>query len=93
MPLSEIHAIPVAAPKAVVRPSEPSSGPSPRPGYSRFPVTGSGRRSVVGYLHIKDVLPHINDPDAVLAATMVRPLPRDPGDDAAARRAVVDAAE
>jgi CBS domain containing-hemolysin-like protein len=46
-------------------------------GYSRFPVTDASG-TAIGYLHIKDVLPQINDPDAVLDVTMVRPLPRLP---------------
>jgi CBS domain containing-hemolysin-like protein len=44
-------------------------------GYSRFPIADlSGE--FIGYLHIKDVLPLVNDPDAVLDTSMVRPLPR-----------------
>jgi len=49
-------------------------------GYSRFPVTGPSG-DYVGYLHIKDVLPLVHDPSndqAVLDASMVRPLPRVP---------------
>ncbi|MEV0673823.1 hemolysin family protein [Mycobacterium sp. NPDC050441] len=76
MPLNEIHAIPVAA---------EGSGPTvgaveqalSETGYSRFPVTDTSG-TVIGYLHIKDVLPKISDPDAVLDVTMVRPLPRVP---------------
>ena len=72
IPLSRIRAIPVA---------EPGSGPTvgavqsalAETGYSRFPVTDAGG-TVLGYLHIKDVLALIDDPDAVLNATMVRPL-------------------
>ena len=40
-----------------------------------------GRRPVgrfIGYLHIKDVLPLVDDPDAVVDLAMVRPLPRVP---------------
>ncbi|MCV7067653.1 hemolysin family protein [Mycolicibacterium houstonense] len=76
MPLSEIHAIRVAAPG-----SGPTVGDVERAltetGYSRFPVADSFGE-FIGYLHIKDVLPHINDPDAVLDLSMVRPLPRIP---------------
>lgn len=74
IPLSRIRAIPVAAP--------PESGPTvgavqsalAETGYSRFPVTDPPSGTVLGYLHIKDVLALIDDPDAVLNASMVRPL-------------------
>ncbi|MDH6194319.1 CBS domain containing-hemolysin-like protein [Mycobacterium frederiksbergense] len=76
MPLSAIHAIPVAAEGC-----GPTVGAVERAltetGYSRFPVTDASG-TAIGYLHIKDVLPQINDPDAVLDVTMVRPLPRLP---------------
>ena len=74
VPLGEIRAVPVAA---------EGSGPTVRAiqralaetGYSRFPIADlSGE--FIGYLHIKDVLPRVNDPDAVLDASMVRSLPR-----------------
>jgi CBS domain containing-hemolysin-like protein len=76
-PLSEIHAVPVAA---------EGSGPTVRAvqealaetGYSRFPVAGlSG--TYLGYLHIKDVLPQVDNPDAVVDLATVRPLPPMPG--------------
>ncbi len=44
-------------------------------GYSRFPITDQSGR-FIGYLHIKDVLPLIDDPDAVVDRSAVRPLPR-----------------
>jgi CBS domain containing-hemolysin-like protein len=74
VPLGEIRAVPVAA---------EGRGPTVRAiqraladtGYSRFPIADlSGE--FIGYLHIKDVLSLVNDPDAVLDASMVRPLPR-----------------
>ena len=43
-------------------------------GYSRFPITDASG-AYLGYLHIKDVLAFVNDPDAVLDFAMVRPLP------------------
>jgi CBS domain containing-hemolysin-like protein len=43
-------------------------------GYSRFPVTDDAGR-YVGYLHIKDVLPLVGDPNAVVDRSLVRPLP------------------
>ena len=35
-------------------------------------------RRFIGYLHIKDVLPLVDDPEAVLDSSMVRPLPQVP---------------
>jgi CBS domain containing-hemolysin-like protein len=74
IPLSEIRAVPVGAEGA---------GPSVRAieealvesGYSRFPVTDTAGR-YIGYVHIKDVLPAVDDADAVVDLSMVRPLPR-----------------
>jgi CBS domain containing-hemolysin-like protein len=79
MPLSEIRAVPVA---------RAGSGPTlaaieealAETGYSRFPVSDASG-DYVGYLHIKDVLPLVHDArrdQAVLDASMVRPLPRVP---------------
>lgn len=48
-------------------------------GYSRFPVVGVDG-SLIGYLHIKDVLSAIDDPNTVLDASVVRPLPQLPAD-------------
>ncbi|KUI31938.1 hypothetical protein AU196_08775 [Mycobacterium sp. IS-1742] len=76
MPLDTIHAIPA---------SVPGQGPTvaaveralAETGYSRFPVTAPSGQ-FLGYLHIKDVLPLVGDPDAVLDRSMVRPLPQLP---------------
>jgi CBS domain containing-hemolysin-like protein len=76
VPLREVHAVPAAG---------DDSGPTVRAiqqalqdsGYSRFPVTGSGGR-FIGYVHIKDVLSLVNDTDAVVDLSMVRPLPQVP---------------
>jgi CBS domain containing-hemolysin-like protein len=79
MPLTKIRAVPVA---------RAGSGPTlgaiedalAETGYSRFPVSDPAG-DYVGYLHIKDVLPLVHDPaneQAVLDASMVRPLPRVP---------------
>jgi CBS domain containing-hemolysin-like protein len=76
IPLSEVHAVPAAA---------DDTGPAvdaiqqalQDSGYSRFPVTGSGGR-YIGYIHIKDVLNLVNDADAVVDLSMVRPLPQVP---------------
>src|SRR5689334_4276553 len=74
MPLQEMHAIRVAAPG-----SGPTVGDVERAltetGYSRFPVADSFGE-FIGYLHIKDVLPEVDSPDAVLDVSMVRPLPQ-----------------
>ncbi len=74
VPLAEIHAVPAAA---------AGSGPTvaaieralAETGYSRFPITDPSGR-YIGYLHIKDVLPLIDDPDTVVDRSTVRPLPR-----------------
>lgn len=76
VPLREIRAVPVA---------REGAGPTvgaiedalTETGYSRFPVIDTSG-NYLGYLHIKDVLPLVSDPDAVLDAAMVRPLPRVP---------------
>jgi CBS domain containing-hemolysin-like protein len=72
--LADVRAVPVAG---------PGLGPAVRAieralvdtGYSRFPVTDASG-TFIGYLHIKDVLSLMNDPDAVLDSSSVRPLPR-----------------
>ena len=73
VPLSEVRAVPVAADR-----SEPTvaaiQSALAETGYSRFPVADSSGR-FIGYVHIKDVLPIVDDPDAVVEPTTVRPLP------------------
>lgn len=74
VPLSEIRAVAVA---------REGSGPTvgaiehalAETGYSRFPITDASG-AYLGYLHIKDVLALVDDPEAVLDLTMVRPLPQ-----------------
>ena len=74
LPLTEVHAVSAAG---------DGSGPTVHAiqqaladtGYSRFPVTESSGR-VIGYVHIKDVLKLVNDTDAVVDLSMVRPLPQ-----------------
>jgi CBS domain containing-hemolysin-like protein len=76
VPLSEVQAVRVAA---------AGSGPTvaaiqralAETGYSRFPVVDAAGR-FIGYVHIKDVLPLVDDPGAVVDLTMVRPLPQVP---------------
>lgn len=74
IPLADIRAVPVAGPG-----QGPAVGAIERAlvdtGYSRFPVTDASG-TFIGYLHIKDVLSPMNDPDAVLDSSSVRPLPR-----------------
>jgi CBS domain containing-hemolysin-like protein len=73
VPVSEIHAVPVAVPgcgptvKAVDRALA-------KTGYSRFPVVDVDDR-YIGYLHIKDVLSLGDDPQATVDLATVRPLP------------------
>ena len=74
VPVNEIHAVPAAA---------DGTGPTvaaiqqalAETGYSRFPVVDPAGR-FTGYVHIKDVLPLVDDPDAVVDPSLVRPLPR-----------------
>lgn len=74
IPLADIRAVTVAG---------PGLGPTVAAieralvdtGYSRFPVT-DGTGAFIGYLHIKDVLGLMSDPDAVVDLTSVRALPR-----------------
>ncbi|OPX12250.1 hemolysin family protein [Mycobacterium sp. AT1] len=74
IPLADIRAVPVAG---------PGLGPTVAAieralvdtGYSRFPVTDS-TGAFLGYLHIKDVLGLMSDPDAVVDLATVRALPR-----------------
>ena len=74
VPLAEVHAVEVAA-----EGSGPTVGAIQRAlaetGYSRFPVTERSGR-FIGYLHIKDILALIDQPDAVIDRSAVRPLPR-----------------
>jgi CBS domain containing-hemolysin-like protein len=74
VPLSEIRVVPAA---------RPGSGPTVsavehalrETGYSRFPVDG-GDGTLIGYLHIKDLLTQIDGPDSVIDLSVVRPLPQ-----------------
>lgn len=74
MPLREVRTVAVAG---------PGQGPTvgaiegalAQTGYSRFPVVDA-YGSVLGYLHIKDLLALADDPDSVVDLALVRPLPR-----------------
>jgi CBS domain containing-hemolysin-like protein len=76
VPIGGVHAVPVAA---------DGSGPTvaaiqralAETGYSRFPVVDLFG-DFIGYMHIKDVLPLVDDPEAVLDSSMVRALPQVP---------------
>ena len=79
VPVADIRAVPVAAPGCgpTVEAVEKALAST---GYSRFPVVtnieADGR--FIGYLHIKDVLSHSDDPQAVVDVATVRPLPQLP---------------
>ena len=76
VPVRDIHGVSVAA---------EGTGPTlgaiqqalAETGYSRFPVIDPAGR-FVGYVHIKDMLPLVEDPTAVVDASIVRPLPQVP---------------
>jgi len=76
IPLDRIQTVPVAA---------PGTGPAvaaveralAKTGYSRFPVVDPDGR-FTGFVHIKDMLDVVDDPDAVVNASAVRRLPRLP---------------
>ena len=78
VPMRDIRTIPAA---------RPGCGPTVRAieqaltetGYSRFPVTDASG-DFVGFVHIKDILDQIDEPDAVVDSAVVRPLPRVPAD-------------
>ncbi len=70
----------VLVPRAelVTLPSRPTVGDVARvvgeTGYSRFPVL-AGATGLAGYLHVKDILDLIDDPDAAVPPERVRGLP------------------
>ncbi|QEN14143.1 hemolysin family protein [Mycolicibacterium sp. ELW1] len=74
VPVRDIRTVPVA---------RPGSGPTVsaieqalnETGYSRFPVTDAGG-DFIGFVHIKDILDRIDERDAVVDGSVVRPLPR-----------------
>jgi CBS domain containing-hemolysin-like protein len=74
VPLNEIRAVPIAAAGR-----GPTVGAIERAlaetGYSRFPVVDSAGE-FVGYLHIKDVLNQVEDPNAIVDRSAIRALPR-----------------
>jgi CBS domain containing-hemolysin-like protein len=74
VPVGEIHAVPAAADGTVPTVAAIQQALA-ETGYSRFPVVDAVGR-FTGYVHIKDVLPLVDDPDAVVDPSMVRPLPR-----------------
>jgi magnesium and cobalt exporter, CNNM family len=74
IPLREVHAVAAAAEGAgpTVRAIQQALAES---GYSRFPVIEADGR-FIGYVHIKDILRLVDDADAVVDLSMVRPLPQ-----------------
>lgn len=75
MPLSDVVSVPAAAPGT--GPSMASIGAAlSRTGYSRFPVSDAGE--FTGFIHIKDTLDLVDQPQAVIPASAVRHLPRIP---------------
>jgi CBS domain containing-hemolysin-like protein len=73
IPLADIRAVQVSAPGLgpTVAAVERALADT---GYSRFPIADT-TGTYVGYLHIKDVLALVDDPDAVIDPASVRPLP------------------
>jgi CBS domain containing-hemolysin-like protein len=65
----------------VTLPAEPTVGDVARAvsetGFSRFPVQGPGS-GLAGYLHVKDILDLVDDPDAAVPTPRVRRLPEVP---------------
>jgi CBS domain containing-hemolysin-like protein len=73
VPMDRVVSLPVAATVGDI-----SSAVS-RTGVSRFPLRERGGR-LVGYLHVKDVLPEADDPSAVVPRNRIRGLPEIPCD-------------
>jgi len=74
IPLAEIRTVPAKA--EGFGPSVPALEHAlVETGYSRFPVVDADEQ-FIGYVHIKDVLTFVDDPDAVVPRTAVRLLPR-----------------
>jgi CBS domain containing-hemolysin-like protein len=71
----------VPVPDVVTLPADPSVGDVAHAvsetGFSRFPVRGHDG-DLAGYLHVKDVLDLVDDPDAAVPAARVRRLPEVP---------------
>ena len=73
VPIGDIRAVPVATAGAgpTVGAIEQALAES---GYSRFPVVGLDG-TFIGYVHIKDLLSLVDDPEATIDLATVRPLP------------------
>jgi CBS domain containing-hemolysin-like protein len=76
VPLGAVHAVPVAAAGSGPRVGAVEKALSDT-GYSRFPVADVNGQ-FIGYLHIKDVLTLVDDPQTVIDPAVVRSLPRVP---------------
>ena len=72
VPVRDIHAVAAASDGEgpTVATIERALGET---GYSRFPVIDASD-AFLGYVHIKDILPLTDDPDAVVPLSLVRPL-------------------
>ncbi|WP_068276878.1 hemolysin family protein [Aldersonia kunmingensis] len=75
IPIDEARCVPLAGDGATLGSIEAAVSET---GFSRYPVR-AGDGSLVGYIHIKDVLDEIGDesagPDTVVARSEIRPLP------------------
>ena len=78
VPVRDIRAVPVARPGAGPTVSSIEQALN-ETGYSRFPVTDAAG-NFIGFVHIKDILDLIDERDAVVDGSVVRPLPRVPAD-------------
>ena len=76
VPLADVVAVPVAAPGSGPRVGAVEQALA-QTGYSRFPVADAAG-AFIGYLHIKDVLKLVGEPQRVIDPALVRPLPRLP---------------
>ncbi|MGH3588844.1 MAG: CNNM domain-containing protein, partial [Pseudonocardia sp.] len=76
-----VAAVLVPTPELVTLPAEPTVGDVARAvsdtGFSRFPVLAPAG-GLAGYLHVKDILDLVDDPDAAVPAQRVRRLPEVP---------------
>ena len=70
IPFGDVHCIPQDGPRMKVAAVEKAVQET---GYSRFPVTDATGKWI-GYVHVKDVLDNLVEPDGQLDTTDIRPL-------------------
>lgn len=70
IPAAKVHSIPQDGPRMKVAAVEKAVQET---GYSRFPVTDATGKWI-GYVHVKDVLDNLVEPDGQLDTTDIRPL-------------------